>query len=132
MEPDPPVDPDPVDPDPVDPEPVDPDPVDPDPVDPDPVDPVDPNARPQGSACSKDEQCAPIEGTAGPAACYTEWRGEELPGGYCSAPCRPGGCGPDGVCIEDDCVARCEEDSDCRDGYLCTGVFFSRFCWFGD
>ena len=67
-----------------------------------------------GDECSSDTQC--------PAGAYCD---KTMPDGMCTdSPCRPGDCPDDSVCVEFEnretyCMARCEEDGDCRDGYSC-------------
>ncbi len=72
------------------------------------------------------------------------------PGGYCTIrDCRPNGCPDEGACVlfepsvpgcgfdnrsrgrvaRSYCMASCEEDADCRDGYVCTDPKASP--WFG-
>lgn len=51
------------------------------------------------------------------------------PEGYCTAgPCRPNECPDEAACIEFSdsssfCMLRCDDKSDCRDGYECVTTF---------
>ena len=58
-----------------------------------------------------------------------------LPAGYCTLKdCKVSGCPSEGVCIAFDeetswCMAVCDKNSDCRDGYRCVTDFGGhRFC----
>ncbi|MBM4352422.1 MAG: hypothetical protein FJ109_01280 [Deltaproteobacteria bacterium] len=67
-----------------------------------------------GDDCSSDAQC--------PAGSYCD---KTMPDGLCTiADCRPGKCPDESVCIEFDngqsfCMAACNADGDCRDGWSC-------------
>lgn len=67
-----------------------------------------------GDECDYDTEC--------PAGAYCD---STMPGGMCTeSPCRPGECPSESVCVEFDngqsyCMASCESDGDCRDGYVC-------------
>ena len=51
------------------------------------------------------------------------------PDGYCTAsPCQPNECPDESACIAFPdrsafCMLRCEEDDDCRSGYVCVGNY---------
>jgi hypothetical protein len=67
-----------------------------------------------GDDCDDDTEC--------PAGAYCD---STMPEGMCTkSPCRKGECPEDSVCItfnndESYCMASCENDDDCRDGYAC-------------
>jgi hypothetical protein len=54
----------------------------------------------------------------------------DLPGGFCTKSCTQAGdtasCTEDSVCVQQFsalmCAPRCEEQSDCREGYQCNGL----------
>ncbi len=77
-----------------------------------------------GDACVSDAQCG--TGRRCDPASYE---------GYCTVtPCVPGSCPSESVCVqfEDEstyCMATCERDDDCRDGYVCDSqAAASPFC----
>ena len=82
-----------------------------------------------GAACTDDADC-------GGATCYL---GEGWVEGYClTFGCADAGaeCGTGGVCLAglaDDnvCLARCEEEADCRAGYTCVAGEDGQFCFAG-
>lgn len=69
-----------------------------------------------GAACDETMGCT------GGLACAG---GEFLPGGYCTAFCDTNACPEGSVCNADFgasiCLAACNDDSECRDGYQCFG-----------
>ena len=78
-----------------------------------------------GHTCAHYSECDGIESRA---ACITEW-----PEGYCTElSCTLGSCPLGSRCvtgitftnvdIDAFCLATCETNSDCRDGYMCTDV----------
>ena len=74
--------------------------------------------EPIGAACDEKEDCKS-------GLCLQEERWGESTGwadGYCTEECS-GGCGRDAKCIElgdaSYCMESCDEDTDCRSGYLC-------------
>ncbi len=74
--------------------------------------------RAVGSACVTDKDCDPD----GSIRCI----GDGFPGGYCSQiDCKTGGCSADSECYilasgVRACLAKCESNADCRQGYACT------------
>ena len=71
-------------------------------------------SRDIGDECDYDREC--------PLGAYCDLT---MPGGMCTdTPCRKGECPGDSVCIEfangaTFCMATCEGNGDCRDGYEC-------------
>ncbi|MDQ3037920.1 MAG: hypothetical protein M3Y87_36330, partial [Myxococcota bacterium] len=67
-----------------------------------------------GAACSAEVPCA------GGLLCVSA---STFPGGYCSTDCGSTACGAGGICDREMspalCLAVCESDSECRDGYQC-------------
>ncbi len=82
------------------------------------VGPTEPN---YGDPCTQTAECAAAN--ALPERCLSEAQG--FPDGYCSAGCTDGidDCGADAVCLPTFegglCMAGCDTDAACRDGYEC-------------
>ena len=80
-------------------------------------------STPVGGACATNADCEGI-----PAYCIDQW-----PGGYCIY----GDCAacPEGAaCVRDRdfsaCMATCQSNTDCRDGYICINYAGASFCFY--
>jgi hypothetical protein len=76
-----------------------------------------------GSACASDADCPGGECAPGPDGAAA---GSGISTGFCTRPCEASyECGADGVCSGSpdakQCFAACREQSDCRDGFVCSG-----------
>ncbi|MFH2005320.1 MAG: hypothetical protein ABI333_01920, partial [bacterium] len=70
-----------------------------------------------GRACEDATECQ------GDLVCLTDF-----PNGYCSEACTENADCERGVCRSETCLALCEGDNDCRDGYSCVHVLGERGC----
>ena len=88
------------------------------------------------SACSSEvgDACVTAQECPAGAICDTT-----APDGYCTiSPCEPNSCPQESVCVEFEndlsyCMARCETNEDCREGYTCrTDIGPVKFCYVAD
>jgi hypothetical protein len=70
-----------------------------------------------GKACESSSSCV------GDLVCLTDF-----PQGYCSADCTTSEDCDLGLCVDDQCLASCGDDGDCREGYSCVHAAGGRVC----